>query len=232
MQNTQILSNDILIICIVGLGAIVAMLFYLIIRRDQQKEKEEQQRFHIYQRIISEAYQKAELLLASGTKTSAKLMLNSKTTNEKLIEDLDKTLQLVAEHHIHSLNESVGSFQKEYLAYLGKVKDELHQQAERTTQTAQKTIDQTIEAFSKSLLGKTLGAQEIVDVKVQTMIAEADKEIGEYKKAQLSKIDQEVKRLIQMTYEEILKETIPDEVNDKLILEALDKAKKEGVFTI
>ena len=45
-------------------------------------------------------------------------------------------------------------------------------------------------------------------------------------------IDQEILTLIQKTYQDILGRSVPQNVQRELVMEALEKSKKEGLFNL
>ena len=48
----------------------------------------------------------------------------------------------------------------------------------------------------------------------------------------MAKIENEVQDLVKKTYQEVLRKSIPDSLQEELVLESLEKAKTEGGITI
>src|SRR5579859_3167757 len=98
LTETTSIINYLFVFVILGLGGIITALFFILIRKEQRFEHDEEQKFQLYQHIIREGYARAEQLLSTTTTTSSTLLHGTKETNEKLVEELDHTLQLVAQH--------------------------------------------------------------------------------------------------------------------------------------
>lgn len=229
--STSVITYVLLFGSIVVFG-IVGLFLYSAFKREKDFEEKERQAFQKYEDVLSKASNRAASVIDSTTANSGAIINQTKVTNEKLEENLDRTLQEVAKKHVEYLNNATDAFQKDYEKYLVELQKNFHQQAEATLQKAEETINHTIESFSTSLLGKTLGAQEVIDVKIQTLLADAEKETQTYKKMQLEKVDAQITQLIHRTYEEVLKRSIPETLQHELIIESLEKAKKEGLFNI
>lgn len=71
--------------------------------------------------------------------------------------------------------------------------------------------------------------QEVVQFH-QTLMPRMEKELDEYKKTRLEQTDKMVVRIIQTVSQELLSKTISLEDHQKLVMEALEKAKKQGAF--
>lgn len=71
--------------------------------------------------------------------------------------------------------------------------------------------------------------QEIVQFH-QTLLPRMEKELEEYRKARLEQTDKMVVRIIQTVSQELIGKTISMEDHQKLVIEALEKAKKQGAF--
>ena len=64
----------------------------------------------------------------------------------------------------------------------------------------------------------------------ETLLPKMEKELEEYKKARLEQADKMVVRIIQSVSQELLSKTISIEDHQKLVTDALERAKKEGAF--
>lgn len=64
----------------------------------------------------------------------------------------------------------------------------------------------------------------------ETLLPKMEHELEEYKKTRLQQTDKMVVHIIQTVSQELLSKTISLEDHQKLVTEALDKAKKEGAF--
>jgi F0F1-type ATP synthase membrane subunit b/b' len=222
---TNILLYADLIACI---GILV--VFIRLLRKKVQNIQDHKAATKEYDTILRQAYAKSRQLLESTSTASQEMLNTSKNTNENLTQDVDRIMQKIAQQHIQTVNQSREAFENSYNQYMQTLQQQLFNQSEQALQKAETTVTQTIETFSQSLLGKTLGAQELVDAKVQALVGQAEKDINDYKKRQMEKVDAQIADLVQRTYEEVFKRSIPENLQQELIFESLEKAKKEGMF--
>jgi hypothetical protein len=64
----------------------------------------------------------------------------------------------------------------------------------------------------------------------QAYLPTIQKELEEYKNERLKKADKQINSIIQEVAEEVLNKAIPLEDHQKLIIESLEKSRKEGLF--
>ncbi len=76
---------------------------------------------------------------------------------------------------------------------------------------------------------KTVATKKEVEAKRQNE-AEVETELAEYKKKKEAEIDEKVVRIVAAVVKKVIGETIDPATHEKLILEACEKAKKEGFF--
>jgi len=234
--NTMIILPDLITILIIT--AVLAMLGTIIIfvhnvfKSEREFQNKEEETFTRYRKILNKAHNQARAILYTTSLASSDIISDSKQTNQNITEDLDKVLQTIAQQHIHYMNEATQNFQKEYLAYLADLQAKFKEQQESTLTMTQDTVSKSLEAFSQSLSAKTVGTQELIDKKTTDMLEQVESEITDYKSAKLRKIDAEVGRLVQKTFQEVLRRSIPEPLHEELIVEALEKAKKEEILTL
>ena len=114
--------------------------------------------------------------------------------------------------------------------------ENLNQQLQITTleaiQTTQKGYTDELTKFSKELLKNGLSTQTIVDKKTAELLSQSEQEISDYKMRRMEKIDQEVKELIDKVYRKVLKTSIPQNLQQELIIKSLEEAKKDEMFKL
>jgi len=64
----------------------------------------------------------------------------------------------------------------------------------------------------------------------QTLLPSIEKEIEGYKIQRLKSLDKEINALVQKVSQKALNKSIPSEDHSNLVIESLEKAKKEGIF--
>lgn len=220
------------ILTTIGILVAIAAFIHKVLKGEREFQEKEEETFSKYQKILDKAHNQARALLYTTSIASSEMLTDSKQTNETITEDLDKILQSMAQKHIHSMKESTDEFQHAYEKYLAELQNKFQEQEQDTLTRTQDTVNKSLDAFSQSLSAKTVGMQELIDKKTNEMLEQAELEIADYKANRLRKIDTEISQLVQKTFQEVLRKSIPESIHEELIMEALEKAKKESVLVV
>lgn len=202
------------------LGAI-AIFMHAMLKKEHEFQEKEKGVFKDYQAIIDKAHVEAQEVLEDTSEAAQRVLSQTRSTNENLAGDLDKVLQHIAQKHIELLNSQATTLNQ---AYEKKVVDLL--------QTVQDQFIKELDEKTESLVSKATTSEDLIDEKTKEMLAKAEAEIAEYKKAQMAKVEEQISHVVEKTYQDILQRSIPADVQHDLIIEALEKAKKEGTFEV
>jgi hypothetical protein len=112
----------------------------------------------------------------------------------------------------HEANTTSEEFSKSYAASLQQVAKQSLADFQNVTHMMEEELQKQTREFRESLL------------------PQLEKELDDYKKLRLQQADRTVTHIIQEVSQQILNKSLPLEDHQRLLLEALEKAKKEGVF--
>ncbi|HSW47688.1 MAG TPA: hypothetical protein VLG67_01275 [Candidatus Saccharimonadales bacterium] len=185
-----------------------------------------------YRNIIKTAQKHAKNILNHTTAAATEILANSKQTNENLEGELDKILQQIAARDIHELKNATGTHEAEYQKHLQSTQQDLLKATKDTIEATKKTYQEKLDQFTSELIKSGLSTQDLVDKKTKELLTVADQEIADYKKAQLGKVDDQIKKLLEKVYRDVLRIGIPENVHQDLIIKSLDEAKKDGLFKL
>ncbi len=223
------------IVTIIGilsvLGAI-ALFIYTVLRKEHEFQERQKSTFTQYEEIIKKANREAAEIMEKATIAAQFVLTQTKGTNENLEKDYDQVIQKIAEKQIHSLNQDASGLKKGYEDKLLQVEKTIDQNTTQMIHNTANNIDKQLAIFTQNLISHSTKSAQAVDEKTKDMIEQAESEIAEYKKIKLEKIDGAIMQLLQKTYHDILGRSIPPNIHQEMILEALEKAKKEGVFEL
>lgn len=181
-----------------------------------------------YKKIINNAHNEARAILDSTSITSTNIIAESKATNEHIAENLDKVLQKIAQEHITHLKATSEEFTKSYDQRLASLQVELKTHTEEAIKESEARINQALEKYLQPIAAKAAESNESIDHRTQELTEQVEKELADYKAARMAKIESDVQELIMKTYREVLRKSIPDSLQEELIIQSLEKAKKEG----
>lgn len=147
--------------------------------------------------------------LIKNIRTAAKIEDNIKSTVEEHIEAIART-------HIAKI-----------ISRYGKT---LEKQSLDSQSSLKATVDKMI--LDLSAFVKTQEQSFITrnQEQIQVTSAEANRQVEEYKNSKLKLVDEQVKKIVEKTSRDILGKTLSLEDHEQLIKNALEQAKKEGVF--
>jgi hypothetical protein len=213
------------------LGAI-ALFIHHILKKEHEFQEKERATFSQYESIIKRAHEDAATLLEKATQTSQTLISQTKTTNERLASDFDKILQQIAQKQIEAMNSEAEILKKGYQTKINQMETTIDQNTNTMIHSTETSMDKQIAVFTQTLMSHATKSEQVISQKTQEMIQKIEAELETYKKTKMEHVDQEILGLIQKTYQDILGRSIPPTVQRELILESLEKSKKEGLFNV
>lgn len=231
-METALQPNILLItasVCILG-G--IALFVYTILKREQEIQNKQSDTFHRYNKIINNAHNEARAILDTTSVTSVNILADSKATNEHVSENLDHVLQGIAQSHIQHLKQSTDEFTKSHDEKLIKLQEELKNHTEKAIKDSETRLNQSLEKYLEPIVSSATNSHNAIDARTQELISQVEKELKDYKTARMAKIETEVQELVKRTYREVLRKSIPESVQEELILESLEKAKAEGGISL
>lgn len=232
METALLQPNTLLFtasVCIVG-G--IALFVYTILKREQEIQDRQANTFQRYNKIINNAHNEARAIIDTTSVASAGIISDSHATNEHVAENLDRVLQQIAQAHIQHLKQSSDQFTKSYDDKLSKLQEEVKNHTEQAIKDSETRINQSLEKYLEPIVTSATNSHNAIDARTQEVISQVEKELADYKAARMAKIETEVQELVKKTYREVLRKTIPESLQEELVLDSLEKAKAEGGITI
>lgn len=213
------------------LGAL-ALFIHHVLKREHEFQEKEKATFGQYEEIIKRAHEQAADILDKTVTTSEHLLSNVHGTNETIATDFDKVLQALAQKELQAINHEAAMLKKGYETKITQMETTLDQNTTSMLQNTVANLDKQMATFTQNLLNNTSKSEQMLGTKTQEMLGQIEAEMNDYKKKKIAAADQEIYQLIKKTYQEVLGKTLPPDVNQELILKALEDTKKEGVFTL
>lgn len=227
-SQTQYIILGMFVLILSGL----ALFVYDVLKREQEFQKKEAASFNKYNDVLDKARQQAAELLNNTSTASANLLTETRSTSEHIEVDLDRVLQNIAQKHIEKLHEDTHVFEISYAQKLQKLESSFDTMSDQLLTNANNIMAKQIAEATKALTEKSAESQKQLTEEIHARLTQTDEQIATYKKERFSAIDEQVRVLVERTYREVLKTSIPDSVHDQMILESLEKAKAEGTFSL
>jgi F0F1-type ATP synthase membrane subunit b/b' len=214
-QSLPIVTMLILFILII----FATSYFYYVYKREKDFEDTHEKLTEDYDSILVKAHKKAEEIVTQASDKAKQLLTDTKDVKEYEQKDLDEAVQKEKEEILDSFSASINGIRNDTLSYVKKMADDTQ------------TITQSELMSFRDSMQKNLVQMRLAET--QKMSDEAKKaydEIQAYKTKQVEKVKQILSEVIVRVSEEVIGEaiTLPD--HEKLVLEALERAKQEGLF--
>ena len=190
-----------------------------------------------------EQYQKAETLLTQARQESLHIV---EEANKKAGELLQKT-QVVQEAIEKQLSQEIKEFsqkERERVVQIStKLIEEYRNMIESTKQqygtavasTAKEMADvtkQSLKEFEQFLKDQTTRYEATLKEQVQQGFMSAQKEIGDYKRESLRKVEDAIYQILNLVAKSVLGKSLNLEDKQELVLHALNEAKQQAFFEI
>lgn len=181
-------------------------------------------------KVQTEAHKKAEQIIEEAEKRSREILEKVEhkadeilTHSELFKGDLDNafkaSLQKSEEKYLQMIEEHSQKFITDYEALLTGVKNQ-------SMQKAGQALD-NIEAEVKKGLAES---KTTLKAEVMKSLAKAFDEIEAYKKGETERVDQQIDALVVQMAKELLRINLTPKDHNKLVIQALEKAKEQGMF--
>ncbi|HUQ84926.1 MAG TPA: hypothetical protein VM077_01255 [Candidatus Limnocylindrales bacterium] len=215
-------------------SAILIFVFYYFFKlnaKEKELEKKEGKVDADYHHIVDEALAKERKIIDDATTEAEKIITDTdyaSTTDKdqlnlalnKIVEDIKKeTAQTghdLIDHYASTLKVISLHSQENFQDVSKEFEDSLKKQI-RDFQDVAKTLETDLQ-------------KQIKDFH-QSLLPNLQKELEEYKTERIKQTEELVNTITQKAAEEIFNKSISIDDHQKLIIESLEKAKKEGVFS-
>lgn len=199
---------------LLNLIVVLFIIYYFFTLRSKEKElkKREKTLDTDYHHIVDDALSKERKILEDAAQEANEIITGAKYVNTSSKQTVDHAVEKMM-HDIQ--NDSVAAaqtFKQNYQTSLQQLAHTSLDDFQKVTKELQTDLQKQIQEFHSTLLP---GMQ---------------KELEAYKQSRMQQAEQTITRIIQEVSQEVLNRSIPFEDHQKLMTDALDKAKKEGMF--
>lgn len=198
------------------LNLIVALfvIYYLIQLRKKEKEleKKEAETDKNYHKIVDDALSQERKIITDATEEAQEIITNAQYVNKTSQATVDHALSKMVQDIQTDAVKAAQDFKTSYQTSLQQVATTSISEFQQVTRELQSDLHKQIQEFHSTLLP---GLQ---------------KELDAYKQSRMKQAETTITRVVQEVSQDILNKSISFEDHQKLMIESLDKAKKEGLF--
>ena len=192
----------------------VFVFYYIITLRDREKrvEKKENAIDSDYHHVVDEALSKERKIIEDATSEADQIIKQSQFLNQSSKQEIDNAIKAVVAEIQKEGGAIANDFTKEYSISLKSLSGESLKEFQNIMNQLQADLKKQNKNFQ------------------DTLIPEIEKEIEEYKKTRMQEIDKTVNEIVQKAAQEILNKSMSLSDHQNVVIQSLEKAKKEGVF--
>jgi hypothetical protein len=204
-QVTNFLLNLILVLFVI---------YYIIVMRVKVKHLEEERKKNdtSYHQIVDNALTKERKILEDATSEAGHIIKDAQYVSESgkhtVDQALEKMISDVKGQTIHTSDD----FKKTFEHSLQQIANASLTDFQQISHGLQTDLAKQIKEFNETLLPRM------------------EKELESYKQVRMKQAEQTITKIVQAASQDILNKSISFEDHQKLMLDSLDKAKKEGMF--
>lgn len=165
-----------------------------------------------FRQIIENAHAKERKILEEASNQAKNITANTQAVSSSTKDLVNKALQQMAQDMQKEASTSSSNYLENHKNFLAQISDK----SSTEFQNVVKRFEAELEAQMREFRSTTL--------------ANIQKELEEYKNKRIKDADVKVNDAIKIVSQKVFNKAISKEDHKNLILEALDKAQKEGVF--
>lgn len=206
----------------ISLGAIV-ISYTKTVRKlhDLYKEKSTAQK---------EMLKKSDHILEEAREKALKIVSDANLFDDSTKKMFDQELKMIQEGQVKTLEKLSYDLLNVYQKELTDLKENNIKLMSNISKDIENSVIAELKDFREILKKETYDSQKIVETKIEETYKATQKEIEDYKTERLKKVEGQIFEIIQNVSREVLGKTLSRDEHEQLVMDALEKAKKEGAL--
>lgn len=210
--------------------AFVGYYFYRFNNQERDVETREKKLDSRYHHVVDEALAKERKIIEDATIEAEEIIKNTKELSEHSVSIINQALEKMAT----DLNRTAGQTGNTLLSNYSTSLRDISNQSVNNLQTVTRAFEEALKKQTLDFQNAAVNLEADLEKQIknfgESLLPTLERELEEYKTERLRQTEQLVKTVIQKASEDVFNKSISLEDHEKLILESLEKAKKEGMF--
>lgn len=182
-------------------------------------------------KIIEHANKKAEEIIQNAVDKAEDIVYQSQVFNDKVSKELGFVFKDALEKHKKELEQSFALMTNDYKDAFTVTKQSFVERSNKTIEQIREYGEMEFAMMKDQSASKTAQFEEYIRKKIDMQFEEAKKEIDKYKEVEKNKFSQMIRESIAELTNDVLHLSIPKREQERLIIEALEKARKDSIFS-
>jgi len=180
--------------------------------------------------LLSQTRQKAMRMIDKANNEALDIISKANLSADTASEAFKQEMSYVSSAQLKDFKKTTSDFIKAYLQVLQDLKIKNIETFQNVSKDIEMNTIQEIKNFKESMEKLTALSQNEVKKKIDADYVASKKEIEDYKKEELQKIDSGIYELLEKISKLVLGKAISLSEHENLIEKSLEAAKKEGIF--
>lgn len=190
----------------------VGHYMYRLYNREKEVEKREKKIDTEYHQVVDDALSKERKILEDATSEAEQIIADTEFVSEGSKQEVDQALEDMKSAIRQDVSEMAQGYRARYQDSLVQLTNE------------------SLEGFKSVSAELQEGLQKQVTEFHKTMLPNLQKELDEYKQSRMKETDETIRKIVQKVSQEFLNKSLSVDDHQKLLVDALEKAKREGFF--
>jgi F0F1-type ATP synthase membrane subunit b/b' len=208
----------------------VCYYFFRFNKIEKEFEKKEKKVDTEYHRVIDDALEHERKILSDTTDEAEHIINEAKYISSSSKEALEQALQKAVNDILKESLTMGHTYLDSYKSSLNEISEESRKNLQQVTKGFEEDLKRQTEDFRNVARELEGNLQKQISEFHDSLMPNLEKELEAYKAERLKQTDQLVKSIVQKASVEIINKSISLEDHQKLVMDSLEKAKKEGAF--
>lgn len=182
--------------------------------------------------ILDKAHQKEKLMIEEAIDKSTEVLKQTDFFTDRMKDKVNHDLHGAIEKFSHELDKKLDQLSVEYDKTFESLRSEYTQAVKETIERIHTLGDGELAQIQEALNSKSLTMQDYLQKKVDQEFANAQQEVENFKQYRLKQIETSLDELVLQIAQRVLGESISMRDHEQLVIDSLEKAKKEGLLNI
>ncbi len=220
-------------VCLLAVFAIVGSAFLARLKISSGYADEQRKQVRENTQILVDQAHVASLAIIEETNRRAKELLNeTRVAKEALDAGMTQALREFSEKESERMREMSADLTKAHADTVESMRREYGRTAEDAIKGMADAARGSIRQFEESLKDQTTRYEGILKQQVQDGFMSAQKDITDYKRKSLQRVEQGIYHILNLVTKSVLGKALSLEDQQDVVIHALDEAKEQGFFEI
>jgi len=209
----------ILIFTALTLALIALLLAFVKVSNNYMDTKEGKDKYPDPKILLLRAHVKSQKIIEEAVDKASQIVSSSEALKTSKVDNIEKEIEKANAAYLKIYQESIAKIQNESLKGLQNVPDYIKALLSKETLGIKDELSTEIKK-----------AQEDAKQLVSEAYKKADQEVASYRKMRLDALDNTIVNIVQAVSRKVLTREIDVNEHEKLVMKALEEAKKQNVF--